>query len=553
MKTEDAISIPEGTELDCDVVIIGTGAAGIPCACELIGSGKSVIILESGGMSPEAKTQALTEGEIDEATEHGSLTQYRKRIFGGTTSVWGGRCAPFDAIDFEERSYVPHSGWPIGLEDLDPFYKKAHEYLFTGDFDYNSAGTVDGGDDPLIPGMSDDVWKQDRMWKFSLPADLGREFRTKLSEAENVRTLLHANALRLMTDAEGRQIEAVEVGVLGGGRFTVKAKTVIVAAGGLEATRLLLLSDNVHKSGLGNSHDQLGRYYGSHVSGDLGEVQFEPKSKVVWEYQRGNDGVYVKRHIRPSEEAQRREGLLNFRCILTHPAFADASHGNGVLSGAYLAKRFFKGQIPPEYSKELAAPGFHNVPQHVRNIVLGIPGVIKFGTHWFFRRTIARRKYPSISLRSRANSYTLHFDAEQAPNPYSRVTLGEGRDPFGNRQIKVSWRYQQSDLDSVMRWKESLEAEMTKSGVGKFSQSPEECKELIRCGFGVGSHHIGTTRMSYGPHTGVVDKNCQVHDVRGLFIASPSVFPPGSFANPVLTATAIAIRIAQHVKNQSLG
>ena len=126
-----------------------------------------------------------------------------------------------------------------------------------------------------------------------------------------------------------------------------------------------------------------------------------------------------------------------------------------------------------------------------------------------------------------------------------------GLDPFGNRQLKVSWRYQQSDLDSVMRWKELLEAELVESGAGRFSQSPEECRELILRGFGVGSHHIGTTRMSESSKSGVVDRNCQVHGVRGLYVASPSVFPTGSFANPVLTTTALAIRLAEHLKKSS--
>jgi len=547
---QDANSVPSGSELSCDVVIVGTGAAGIPCACELIDSGKSVIVLESGGRNLEARSQALTEGEVDQSTGHGSLTQFRKRVFGGTTSVWGGRCAPFDEIDFEKRNYVAHSGWPITRGELDPFYRKAHDYLLTGDFDYTAATTVDGGEKPVIPGLGDETWKQDRLWRFSLPANLGKEFGDRLDRATNVRTLLHANALQLRTDGSGDEIRAVEVGTLDGNRFTVKAGTVVLAAGGLEVTRLLLVSNDVHTNGLGNGGDQLGRYYMSHMSGDLGEVRFTPGAgRLRWEYQRARDGVYVKRYLRPSEEAQRREGLLNFRCILTHPAFADAGHGSGVLSAAYLAKRFFKGQIPPEYSKEMAAPGFHNVPQHLKNIILGSPGVVKFGLHWFLRRTLARRKYPSISLKSQSNCYTLHFDAEQSPNPDSRVLLSRERDVFGQPQVKVDWSYQDRDLQSVVRWKELLAENLKASGAGVFTKDPEQCRELIMRGFGVGSHHIGTTRMSDDERTGVVDRNCQVHGVRGLFVASPSVFPTGSFANPVLTTTALSIRLATHLKS----
>ena len=132
----EASEISKGTELDCDVVIIGSGAAGIPCACELIASGKEVILLESGGLSANAATQELAKGEVADGSRHGPLEQYRKRVFGGTTTVWGGRCAPFDEIDFEKRGHIPHSGWPISRKDLEPFYKKSQEYLFTGEFDY---------------------------------------------------------------------------------------------------------------------------------------------------------------------------------------------------------------------------------------------------------------------------------------------------------------------------------------------------------------------------------------------------------------------------------
>lgn len=544
----EASEISKGTELDCDVVIIGSGAAGIPCACELIASGRKVILLESGGLSANAATQELAKGEVVDAARHGPLEQYRKRVFGGTTTVWGGRCAPFDEIDFEKRGHIPHSGWPISRKDLEPFYKKSQEYLFTGEFDYEAATSMEDGNRPVVQGLSDEIWLQDRIWRFSLPANLGAENREKLTDASNVRVILNANVLKLNTDGSGAEICSVDVGCLDGNRFRVSAKTVIVAAGGLESARLLMVSNDVHKNGIGNEHDQLGRYYGSHVSGDFGEVQFSPKnSQVLWEYQQTQDGVYAKRQLRIREEVQQKEGLLNIRCILTHPPFADASHGNGVLSAAYLAKRFLKGQIPPEYSKELSEAGYHSLPMHTRNVALGCFSLAKFGLHWLKDRILARRKYPSISLKSRENCYTIHFDSEQTPNPESRVLLGDTLDAFGQPLLKVDWKYSQQDVDSVVRSAELLRASFEECGVGEFKQTPEETKEMILKGFGVGSHHIGATRMSDSPTSGVVDANCEVHGVKGLYIAAPSVFPTGSFANPVLTTVAIALRIADRV------
>lgn len=547
----DASEISKGTELDCDVVIIGSGAAGIPCACELIASGKEVILLESGGLSANAATQELAKGEVVDAARHGPLEQYRKRVFGGTTTVWGGRCAPFDEIDFEKRRHIPHSGWPISRKDLEPFYKKSQEYLFTGEFDYDATTSIEDGDRPVVKGLSDEVWLQDRIWRFSLPANLGAENREKLTDAPNVRVILNSNVLRLNTNDGGTDIRSVDVGCLDGNRFRVSAKTVIVAAGGLESARLLMVSNDIHRNGIGNEHDQLGRYYGSHVSGDFGEVQFFPKdSQVLWEYQQTLDGVYAKRQLRIREEIQEKEGLLNMRCILTHPPFADASHGNAVLSAAYLAKRFLKGQIPPEYSKELSEAGYHSLPMHTKNVVLGSFSLAKFGLHWLKDRILARRKYPSISLKSRENCYTIHFDSEQTPNPESRVLLGDTMDAFGQPLLKVDWKYSQLDVDSVVRSAELLRASLDECGIGKFKQTPEETKEMILKGFGVGSHHIGATRMSDSPTSGVVDANCEVHGVKGLYIASPSVFPTGSFANPVLTTVAIALRIVDRVTHR---
>jgi choline dehydrogenase-like flavoprotein len=547
--TEDAQHIPPGTQLECDILIIGSGAGGIACACELIGSGKQVILLESGGAKVEADTQALAKGEVADPSSHGPLEQYRKRVFGGTTTVWGGRCAPFDGIDFEKRPHVPNSGWPIGLADLEPYYRRAHAYTHTGDYDYHCASALATGDSPTIPGLRDDIWQQDKLWRFSLPTNFAAEFGQQIKGAPNVRVLLHATALKLLTTADGRQITGAEATSIQDNRFTVKASSVVVAAGGLESTRLLMLSNDVNPEGLGNQHDQLGRYYLSHISGDLGEIHFEPKNRpIVWQYQRAKDGVYVKRNLRIREDVQRRDGLLNFRCVLTHPPFADASHGSGVLSAVYLVKRFFRGQIPPEYSKELAEAGYHHVPQHLRNVILGAPGLIRFGTHWFLRRTLAHRKYPSVSLKSRSNSYTIHFDAEQTPNPDSRVMLGDKVDRFGQRQLRADWRHSGLDIESVVRSHALLRNEIEGSGVGFLNLDNEVVPDVVKRGCGVGSHHIGTTRMSSDPRYGVVDENCQVHDVKGLFLASPSVFPTASYANPVLTITAIALRIADHLR-----
>jgi len=66
-------------------------------------------------------------------------------------------------------------------------------------------------------------------------------------------------------------------------------------------------------------------------------------------------------------------------------------------------------------------------------------------------------------------------------------------------------------------------------------------------------HHMGTTRMSESPKSGVVDANCCVHGIANLYIASSSVFPTCGFANPTLTILALALRLADHIRTTALG
>ena len=58
---------------------------------------------------------------------------YRYRLFGGSTVAWGGGCLPYDTIDFEQRSFVPYSGWPITFDSIIPYYRRACVYREIGD------------------------------------------------------------------------------------------------------------------------------------------------------------------------------------------------------------------------------------------------------------------------------------------------------------------------------------------------------------------------------------------------------------------------------------
>lgn len=550
----DARDIPARTRLDCDVAIVGGGAAGIAAASEFAGSGVDVMLLESGGLRAEKATQDLYAGEVANPAEHAPLDKYRQRVIGGTSTLWGGCCAPFDAVDFEARPHVPFSGWPIRRSDLDPYYARAHRYCHTGEYSYEAAASLPHAGAPMIPGLDSAVLTQDQLWRFSLPTDFGKRFLGKLKNAADIRVCLHANCTAIGLTAAGTHVRDLQVASLRGNRFTVRARYVVLAMGGLETARLLLASRDVQRNGVGNDRDLVGRFYCSHITGQLGEAVFTPKGgPVVWDYERSHDGVYCRRILRIDAATQRREGLQNFCCNLTHAPIADPSHGNGVLSAAYLAKRLMVDRIPPEYDKDMAGhmTPYRQVVPHLRNLVRGAPALLPFAARWLGRRVLARRKLPSVSLANRHNVYSLHFDAEQAPNPDSRVTLIRATDALGMQRLRVDWRPAGGDVDSVARCFGIVRREFAAAGVATFRVDEASFAGRIRAQLGVGSHHLGTTRMAGQPSRGVVDADCRVHGVDNLFIASSAVFATTSFANPTLTIVAMAIRVADRVKRLS--
>jgi hypothetical protein len=513
-----------------------------------------VILLESGSTKLETPIQNLYKGEILDPN-HGALDEQRQRQLGGTTNVWGGRCAPFDAIDFECRDYVPYSGWPITKDELDPYYARAHTYCELGSYQYRVSEALPAPQGEMIPGLISPEVSQEQLWLFSPPTNFRKKFIDAILRANNIKLYLYANCCQIVTDEAGKGVDHLVISSLENNVSSVYAKQFVLAAGCLEVTRLLLLSNQVYTQGLGNENDLVGRFYMGHISGDVGEVHFTPQGgEVVWDYEKTVEGVFCRRSLAIPEVVQKSHQLLNFRAILTHPPMADPSHGNGVLSAIYLAKTALLSRNSSRiyYSKKISTEGLvQTLPQHLKNLAIDFGGVVAFSGRWLRQRVLSDRKLPSAILQSKSNTYTFHFDAEQSPSPESRVLLGEEKDAFGLNRLRVDWRYTDADINSVIKVYELLAQALEKTGTGKLKFTPAAMPDLIRQEMGVGSHHIGTTRMADTPSQGVVDANCKLHSLHNLYIASSSVFPTSSFANPTLTIVAISIRLADHLKELS--
>lgn len=534
--------------LEADLCIVGAGAAGITLALELIDSPLTVLLLESGGLDVDARTQALYEGSVVDEQMHSPPDRYRQRRFGGSTTIWGGRCMPFDPIDFEPRDFVAHSGWPFGLDALMPYYPKANRLCEAGDFAYSATEAFAKPLRPMMEGFASSNFTTDALERFSCPTDFGARYARKLGAARNLRVVLHANVTHVQLDEAGARVQSLRVRTLAGRNLQAKARNFVLATGGLEVPRLLLASRDRHPQGIGNAHDVVGRYYMCHLAGTIGTLRFVgPTGSIHHGYDISDEGVYCRRRIVLGPQVQRAARLGNFIARLHHPRITDPAHKNAVLSLLFLARIF----IPYEYAKRLH--GDERVPakqwlQHIGNVAVRPFDAIGFAWHMLRDRKLAQRKFPSIIIRSRANLYSLDFHAEQQPNPASRVFLGDQVDALEMPKLCVDWRYTEQDVDTVRRAIALLAEDLQGSGIGQLDYDPASVeREMTRYG-AYGGHHIGTARMGCDPRTSVVDPDCRVHGVQNLFIASAAVFPTSSQANPTLTIVAMALRLAAHLQ-----
>jgi choline dehydrogenase-like flavoprotein len=549
----DTSELPNGQLLRAQVCIIGAGAAGITLALELIDSGLDVLLLESGGRSVEESTQALYAGSVEEERLHSPPDRYRQRRFGGTTTIWGGRCMPFDRIDFEARDYVPHSGWPIDYDTLAPFYPRANQLCEAGRFAYRTGEAFSRPLRPMLEGFQSEHFTTDTLERFSCPTDFGARYGHKLEAARNVRVMLHANVTKLQLNSAGNRVEALTVRNLEGKQFNVQADQFVIATGGLEVPRLLLANREVQRNGIGNDHDVVGRFYMCHLAGTVGAIKVErPLSSVYHGYDVADEGTYCRRRFALTAPIQRRDRIGNFVARLHHPRITDPAHRNGILSLLFLSKFF----IPYEYRIRLHGSEpttFGVAARHVANVLTGPFDAAGFAWHMLRDRRLADRKFPSIIIKSKANLYSLDFHAEQEPNPQSRITVGAEVDALGMPKAHVDWRYTPGDVATVTRAIELLATDFRASGLGRFDYKPEELEaEMTRYG-AYGGHHLGTARMGTDPKSSVVDPEGRVHSVDNLFISSAATFPTSSQANPTLTVVALALRLAQHLKTRIRG
>jgi choline dehydrogenase-like flavoprotein len=557
----DARFIPHGSRLLCGICIVGAGAAGLTLALGLLETGVDVIVLEAGGENLEESIQTLYDGAVSGAA-HPPPKMYRQRRLGGSTAVWGGRCVPFDAQDFEVRPHVPLSGWPFGLEELAPFYRAAHDVLELGAFEYNARDALAA--DALIADFNDEHVTAERVERFSPPTNMWKRYGRTLKRSSKIKILKYAACARVVAEETGRHVENLNCISSDGSIFTIEANSYVIAVGGLETVRVL------GHSGLGDHSGLLGRGYMCHIETRIGKLQLTPSDrKVIYGFEHTLDGVYARRRFSLTRQRQNDLSVLNATIRLHHPLISDPSHGRSVLSAIFLARKF----VIPEYARKFgdidlpehqrkfsiaehdkawSAHGYTVNMLHVRNVCFGLSELFSFGGDWIVKRHLRHRRIPYVALPAVTGAYALDLHAEQAPNLDSRVMLDDVLDRNGIPKLRIDWRMTDLDYQTVSTTLQEFNRAVLESGCGAVCFDEADLDAEVRArSLPVGGHHIGTARIARDPKLGVVDADCRVHHMDNLYVAGSATFPTSSQANPTLTIVAMALRLARHLKQKA--
>jgi choline dehydrogenase-like flavoprotein len=542
------------TDIEADLCIVGGGPAGISIARSFIGSAVDVCLLESGGLDAEPPVQDLYRA-VSAGPQELDARNSRLRAFGGGSEVWGGGCIPLTEIDFAPRDWVPDSGWPLTYERLRPYYAQARALFRLDRHDFAEGSFL--GAVARRPPDFDGRLLVHRNFACS-PVHFGSEYADGLRRAGNVRVLLHANLIAFDASADARAVRQARIGSLGGRRGTVRAKQYVLACGGIENARLLLLSGPTPAGGLGNRHGLVGRYFMDHPSGRIGRLYADAPDRVTRAYDRsgGNGEAPLFPELCVADAAQRSLRLLNARArplavleeapeglqalrrlrqAMRRPTRFESMASVLEPKTDVLALRRKDGTLPRMAKALDRSPAA--LAKEAAAVGLGIGDVA---------RAFARKLADAPTVRTAGVDVDGYF--EQAPNPDSRIVLDDGIDALGQRRARVDWRLTPLDWHTYRTSARIFGDELARVSGGRFVLEPwlADAGNTVADVHGT-SHHIGTTRMDADPRKGVVDTDARVHGVDNLYVAGSSVFPTGGWAFPTFTIVAMSLRLAEHL------
>jgi len=468
-----------------DLIIVGAGIAGHCLVQGFDATGKNILVLEAGPTKPSALSQAFYKGFVAEnSLPHSAPEEWRTRALGGSSNCWGGGVVPFDEEDFLKRDKSGRLLWPIAYSELLPFYDSVKKIL---GIDINES-TVE----IFRPNSFSIFSDQSQLDSFTSKLLLRKggeaiKFSTNYKRPSQIKFLVNHQVMDFEIN-NGRVVALVVYNHETKSIEHFSSKNIILTAGGLETTRIILTSKVMEHI----PHPELvGKFYTPHINQPLGLiVKTTANSTIATDYKSYNKTIEYRTFLSPSSEL--------------------------IQKGAINAKIMFEHHIVEPWSafNLLASLWKKNVFQAI------------------FKKDILQ----------------VHIISDQEPNELSRVYLSNKKGKDNIPQLIIDHQCTTSDYEKIDKVAKLLAVDMEKKGWMYYPKPVS--RNTTR--FDGASHHLGTLRMASEAEYGVVDKNLRVYGVDNLFICSGAVFPSASHANPTFTIAALASRLASFIIKEKL-
>ena len=512
-------------EKSTDIAVIGSGPIGIMVAVALARAGRKVALCECGGETPNLSTQALNDADVV-GRKHLGVKEGRARLLGGTSTLWGGQLVAFREIDFKAREWLGVDDWPIQHADIAPYFEKAAHML--------GLPTIDDNEEVVwrqLGAKKPDFGPEIQMilTRWLKQPNLARMFEQDLKHNPAIEVLLHACAVGF--ESTGSSISCAHLRTPSGKTSKLYAKTIVLACGTIEASRLMLASayDNRQLPWVGNRW--IGRGFQDHL--DMRAATVEPFDRKAFDDI--FDNIFLK-GFKYNPKLQL-SSLIQEECGITNVAAAmmyESSLSEHLSNIKIFIKALRNGVLPPNlfeifsHFRALTAIWWPLIVRYLKDNRLFNPGDLGIG---------------------------LRVHCEQRPLESSSITIRpDDRDAFGLPRCVLDWRVDGCEIETIAVLCEKVKVKMEAMGLARVTIDPDVLARdpATLTNAQDTNHHCGGLRMGAGIEDGVVDRNARVFGTENMYVAGAAIFRSSSFANPTYTAMALALRLVDHLLEQAV-
>jgi choline dehydrogenase-like flavoprotein len=522
----DQVATPPHRPYRAAVCIAGAGVAGLVLATRLADAGLDVHLLEAGGRTPEARSQSIYDAEMA-CTRHAGTTEGRFRLFGGSSTRWGGQLLPYPPEVFSPPSSLCAAGWPLTHTALEPYYAEIEQMLGVNELPFGTDLFESlGMKVPLVLDRNSDLTLRFSKWAPFSHRNLAHTLGVRALASRNITVFLHANLTECLLSAQGSTIDGFLACNYRKTQFRFEADQYVMATGTIETSRLLLASRSVSMRGVGNDHHQVGCGIHDHVSAPVAEVTGDSRKTLLsW---LGPHIVGATTHTGRLEATTALRERLRLLAVQAHLTIEEPD-GSAASVARHLLRSMQRGELRSAIAQTLPRLG---------SASLGMAQLV-WSAKIQKRRTVSAKALVPIRIMS-----------EQRARPENRIRISEFEvDSLGVPKTIVDWRVNPEETRSILRFAGWLKGELARLGIGEIAWHDD--LELGKDGLleiRDTNHLMGGTLMGTDPERSVVDQDLKVHGLENMSIASCSTFPTGGSSNPTFTLMALTLRLAARLK-----